>query len=109
MDYLQMESYLKAISDHNRMLILKYLMKDALCICEFTELLDMTQPAISQHMKKLKAAGLVAEQKQGRWTIWSLNTRHDQYPVLIHLLSLLPEPERTVETLEAQGKRVVCN
>ncbi|UJF27381.1 metalloregulator ArsR/SmtB family transcription factor [Planococcus sp. 107-1] len=108
MDYFQMESYLKAIGDSNRMRILKYLMKDSLCICEFTELMKMTQPAISQHMKKLKQAELVLEEKRGRWTIWSLNIRHAQYPILIHLLSLLPEPERTIETLKAEGKKVVC-
>ncbi|MGI2328836.1 ArsR/SmtB family transcription factor [Planococcus sp. YIM B11945] len=108
MEYLQLETYLKAISDHNRMLILKYLAKEALCICEFTELLEMTQPAISQHMRKLKQAELVLEEKRGRWTIWSLNKQHPQYPILLHLLSLLPDPERTIEMLEAEGKRVVC-
>ncbi|WP_379082649.1 ArsR/SmtB family transcription factor [Metaplanococcus flavidus] len=104
-----MESYLKAISDHNRMLILKYLSTESLCICEFTELLDMTQPAVSQHMRKLKTAGLVTEEKRGRWTIWSLDVRHALYPMLIHLLSLLPEPEVTVESLVAGGKKVVCD
>ena len=108
MNYTEMESYLKAISDHNRMLILKYLSKESLCICEFTELLDMTQPAVSQHMRKLKIAELVTEEKRGRWTIWSLNVRHPLYPMLIHLLSLLPEPEVTVESLMAEGKKVVC-
>ncbi|WP_422122167.1 ArsR/SmtB family transcription factor [Planococcus sp. X10-3] len=108
MDYLSMESYLKAISDHNRMLMLKYLSTESLCICEFTELLDMTQPAVSQHMRKLKTAGLVTEEKRGRWTIWSLDVRHTLYPMLIHLLSLLPEPEVTVESLVAEGKKVVC-
>lgn len=108
MDYTEMESYLKAISDHNRMLILKYLSTESLCICEFTELLDMTQPAVSQHMRKLKIAGLVTEEKRGRWTIWSLNVRHALYPMLIHLLSLLPEPEISVETLMTEGKKVVC-
>lgn len=108
MEYNQMEQYLKAVGDHNRMLILKYLMKEPLCICEFTELLDMTQPAISQHMRKLKQADLVKEEKRSRWVIWSLNTQHPQYPILLHLLSLLPEPERTVESLAVEGKRVVC-
>ncbi len=103
-----MELYLKAIGDSSRMRILKYLMKDSLCICEFTELMNMTQPAISQHMKKLKQAELVLEEKRSRWTIWSLNIRHAQYPILLHLLSLLPEPERTVQTLKAEGKKVSC-
>lgn len=108
MDYIRMESYLKAISDHNRMLMLKYLTKESLCICEFTELLDMTQPAISQHMRKLKQADVVIERKQGRWTVWSINMQHSLYPMLVHLLSLLPEPERALETLVAEGKKVIC-
>ena len=108
MEYDQLEIYLKAIGDQKRLLILKYLAKEALCICEFTGLLGMTQPAISQHMRKLKHAGLVWEEKRGRWTIWSLNTQHTQYPVLIHLLDLLPEPRRTIDSLIAEGRKVNC-
>ncbi|MGM0898839.1 MAG: ArsR/SmtB family transcription factor [Bacillota bacterium] len=109
MDYKQMEQSLKAVSDETRMLILKYLSKEALCICEFTELLNMTQPAISQHMRKLKQAGLICEEKRGRWTIWSLNKDHALINVLASLLEMLPEPERTVESLIAEGKKVNCN
>ncbi|MFC4711386.1 ArsR/SmtB family transcription factor [Planococcus dechangensis] len=109
MDYKQMEQSLKALSDETRMLILKYLSKEALCICEFTELLEMTQPAISQHMRKLKQAGLICEEKRGRWTIWSLNKDHALFSVLTALLDMLPEPERTVESLIAEGKKVNCS
>ncbi|QMT17916.1 winged helix-turn-helix transcriptional regulator [Planococcus maritimus] len=108
MDYQQMGQSLKAISDENRMLILKYLSKEALCICEFTELLDMSQPAISQHMRKLKQAQWICEEKRGRWTIWSLNKEHGLFDVLVTLLAMLPEPERTVESLIAEGKKVNC-
>jgi ArsR family transcriptional regulator len=108
MDYLKLEQYLKGIGDQNRLRILSYLMHQSLCVCELTELLQMTQPAISQHMKKLKEAGIVSEEKRGRWTIWSIQVRHPQYPVLIHLLSLLPKPERTVEDLIKEGKKVKC-
>lgn len=104
-----MEQSLKAVSDETRMLILKYLSKEALCICEFTELLNMTQPAISQHMRKLKQAGLICEEKRGRWTIWSLNKDHALIGVLTSLLEMLPEPERTVESLVIEGKKVNCN
>ena len=109
MDYKQMEQSLKALSDETRMLILKYLSKEALCICEFTELLDMSQPAISQHMRKLKQAGWICEEKRGRWTIWSLNEQQGLFGVLTTWLAMLPEPERTVETLIAEGKKVDCN
>ncbi|MDX1772084.1 MAG: metalloregulator ArsR/SmtB family transcription factor, partial [Planococcaceae bacterium] len=108
MDYLELEQYLKGVGDQNRLRILTHLMHQSLCVCELTELLHMTQPAISQHMKKLKEAGIVSEEKRGRWTIWSLQVRHPQYPVLIHLLSLLPSPERTVDDLIKEGKKVMC-
>lgn len=108
MDYIALEQYLKGIGDQNRLRILSYLMHQSLCVCELTELLQMTQPAISQHMRKLKDAGIVSEEKRGRWTIWSLQVRHPQYPVLIHLLSLLPAPTRTVEDLIKEGKKVMC-
>lgn len=109
MDYKQMEQSLKAVSDETRMLILKYLSKEALCICEFTELLEMTQPAISQHMRKLKQANLICEEKRGRWTIWSLNKDHTLFGMLTALLDMLPEPEHTVESLIAEGKKVNCS
>ena len=109
MDYIALEQYLKGIGDQNRLRILTYPVGRYQRVCELTELLEMTQPAISQHMRKLKDAGIVSEEKRGRWTIWSLNVRHPQYPVLIHLLSLLPAPGRTVEDLIKEGKKVMCD
>ncbi len=108
MDYIALEQYLKGIGDQNRLRILTYLSRESLCVCELTELLQMTQPAISQHMRKLKEAGIVVEEKRGRWTIWSLQVQHPQFHVLSHLLSLLPKPTRTVENLRNEGKKVMC-
>ena len=44
-----------------------------ICVCEFEEHFGMGQSKISYHVKKLKEAGLVREQKRGRWSFYSLN------------------------------------
>ena len=44
-----------------------------ICVCEFEEHFGMGQSKVSYHMKKLKEAGLVREQKRGRWSFYSLN------------------------------------
>lgn len=90
MDNVQLEKYLKAIGEGTRLTILKYIVSGPLCICDLTAALNMSQSAVSQHMRKLKDEHIVRDKKQGRWTYWSLNAEHPQYLILLHLLSLLP-------------------
>ena len=44
-----------------------------ICVCEFEEVFGMGQSKISYHMKKLKDAGLVREERRGKWSIYSLD------------------------------------
>lgn len=44
-----------------------------ICVCEFEAYFAMGQSKISYHMKKLKEAGLVHEEKRGRWSFYSLD------------------------------------
>ena len=44
-----------------------------ICVCEFEDRFGMGQSKVSYHVKKLKEAGLVREQKRGRWSFYSLN------------------------------------
>ena len=63
----------KALSEESRLRILSLLKQGELCVCDIAENLDMTQPNISFHLSMLKAAGLIGDRKQGRWTYYSLN------------------------------------
>lgn len=62
-----MEKQLKAVADANRLRILACLKKGEVCVCEFTDVLNISQPAVSQHLRKLKEAGIIAERKVGTW------------------------------------------
>ena len=44
---------------------------NGICVCEFEDYFGMGQSKVSYHMKKLKDAGLVREERRGRWRGWS--------------------------------------
>lgn len=44
-----------------------------ICVCEFEECFGMGQSKVSYHMRKLKEAGLVREERRGRWSFYSLD------------------------------------
>jgi ArsR family transcriptional regulator len=46
---------------------------EGICVCEFEEHFSMGQSKVSYHMKKLKAAGLVKEERRGKWGFYSLD------------------------------------
>jgi len=103
MEYKRMEIILKAISDETRLKIVSYLSQGSFCGCELVELLQMSQPAVSQHLKRLREAGLTIEEKKGRWVYYSLNTHHEMFPFIMHLVSLLPSSAVTEED------RMICD
>lgn len=44
-----------------------------ICVCEFERVFDMGQSKVSYHLRKLKEAGLVCEERRGRWSFYSLD------------------------------------
>jgi ArsR family transcriptional regulator len=44
-----------------------------ICVCELEECFEMGQSRVSYHMRKLKEAGLVREERRGRWSFYSLD------------------------------------
>jgi len=44
-----------------------------LCVCDMSNVLDMTIPAISQHLKKLKEGNLVYTERQAQTIYYALN------------------------------------
>lgn len=63
---------MKALSDPNRVKIVKLLQHRAMCVCELRELLEVSQPTVSKHLKILERAGLVNSKKDGLWVDYFL-------------------------------------
>ena len=47
--------------------------EEGICVCEFEDHFGMGQSKVSYHMKKLKDAGLVREERRGKWSFYSLD------------------------------------
>ena len=45
-----------------------------ICVCEFEGYFGMGQSKVSYHMARLKEAGLVREEKRGRWSFYTLDS-----------------------------------
>jgi ArsR family transcriptional regulator len=65
----------KALADPTRLRIVDALRKsapEALCQCELLPLFDMSQPALSKHLKVLVGAGVVGTERRGLWAYYFL-------------------------------------
>lgn len=58
---------MRALSDPNRVKVLKMLERRCLCVCEIREALGIAQSTVSKHLKVLEEAGLVSYKKEGPW------------------------------------------
>lgn len=63
----------KALADSTRLEIIRQLRDGEKCACKLLELFDISQPALSYHMKKLVGSGLVEMRREGTWMHYSLN------------------------------------
>ena len=61
------------MSDPNRLKLLACLKKGEVCACDFVDVLNISQPAVSQQLKKLKEAGIIVERPAGTWKHYRLN------------------------------------
>jgi ArsR family transcriptional regulator, arsenate/arsenite/antimonite-responsive transcriptional repressor len=99
----------KLLGDKTRLTMIKILDSHDACVCEFVEIFKTSQPAISQHVRKLKDAGLVRETRRGQWIIYSLNKESEYFPLVQDLLHHLPNQDFRLKELEEQGLRISCD
>jgi DNA-binding transcriptional ArsR family regulator len=62
----------RAIADPTRRAVLDLLASDELTVSELVERFHMSQPAISQHLRVLRQAGLVRGRREGRKRVYQI-------------------------------------
>ncbi|TCK21239.1 ArsR/SmtB family transcription factor [Pseudonocardia endophytica] len=67
---------LRALAAPVRIAIVLQLLEDARCVHDLVDALGVTQPLISQHLRVLKAAGVVEGERRGREVLYSLVDDH---------------------------------
>lgn len=101
MDINRMANTLRLLGSEPRLTILALLRERALCVCELVAALGISQPAVSQHLQKLKAYGLVRETRRGQWIYYSLDVTDK--PFVARILEELPSHREQIEKI-----RTVC-
>ena len=71
-----LSEFYKIFGDQTRLRILDVLLNKPLCVNEISELLDMTQSAISHQLKNLRASNLVKTEKIGKNVYYSISDEH---------------------------------
>ncbi|QQZ09638.1 ArsR/SmtB family transcription factor [Heyndrickxia vini] len=99
---------LKLLGDKTRLTMMALLMKRELCVCEFQEVFDMSQPSISQHLRKLKDFGLVKEARKGQWIYYALNKNNEFFPLIEYVTKLVPDQEEAIKQIDKSNPTLRC-
>ncbi|TGB02034.1 ArsR/SmtB family transcription factor [Halobacillus salinus] len=105
----QVAHTLKLLGDKTRLTILGLVKDGECCVCEFVEVLQMSQPSVSQHLRKLRDAGFVKERKSGQWVFYSLNAGHEAFDLIQEVLQQIPDQKEKLSALEKAGLRIQCD
>lgn len=66
----------KALGDETRVKILYLLAQQELCVCDLATILEISLPAVSHHLRLLKALRLVKYRREGKMVYYSLDDDH---------------------------------
>ena len=100
---------MKALSDPNRIKILKMLQNREMCVCELREALRVSQPTVSKHLKILQEADLVNSSKDGQWVNYFLTQGNDSPYAAILLANLKLWLESDPEIIDLKEKLPYIN
>lgn len=70
---MELDEIFKALSDDNRLSILKSLTNQELCACHILDELEISQPTVSHHLKTLCDVGLINCRVEGKWKHYQIN------------------------------------
>jgi ArsR family transcriptional regulator len=105
---------LKALSEPNRLRILKMLERRPLCVCEITEVLQLATSTVSKHLSILRTAGLIRSEQEGKWVNYHLNEIRTQEPLrsLLHQATNGLTSDETIladaEAVRTVDRHLIC-
>jgi ArsR family transcriptional regulator len=99
-DWRELKIMVKALADVARLTIVYHLAhQDEITVTTLSELLGLSQPLVSWHLRKLRRAGLVYTRRLGRQVYCSLDT--SRYHYCLQRLGALVDPAIEVQSLLA--------
>ena len=71
-DLRELRAFHKALADVNRLRIVRRLAESEASVTELIAHVGLSQPLVSHHLKRLRAAGLIQSRRVGRETVCAL-------------------------------------
>ncbi len=97
-NWRELKMMTRALSDVARLIIVYHLARqEAMTVTRLTELLQISQPLVSWHLRKLRRAGLVTTRRLGRQVYCSLNK--ERFAFCVQRLNSLIDPTTLIESL----------
>ena len=108
----ELDKIIKASADINRMRILNMLMSKKMCVCEMAFVLGISQPSVSRHLKKLKAASFIESENEGLWTNYYLCPKNAYAKNFLSSLSKWIDSDKTIvqdaEKIKSVNREKLC-
>ncbi|WP_227395386.1 ArsR/SmtB family transcription factor [Jeotgalibacillus aurantiacus] len=76
----------RLFGDRTRLIMAKKMAQDDWTVSDFVHLFGISQPLVSQHIKKLKDANLIKEQRQGKRILYRLDHTAQFYPLVLKII-----------------------
>jgi len=100
----------KALADETRLRIINILFQRTFCVCEIQEILEMSEPRVSRHLRILKDTGFVDCEKHGKWYHYALSHKNDNEVLFDYLkIEFKKEDIYKLDTEKSKLVNLSCN
>ena len=99
----------KALSDPNRIRILKMLEVRHMCVCEITSVLGLATSTVSKHLSILRDAGFIVDKKNGKWVEYEYRPINDNITNQIRIvLQDVTLDQKTLNQIQLADRNSLC-
>jgi ArsR family transcriptional regulator, lead/cadmium/zinc/bismuth-responsive transcriptional repressor len=88
-EYNQLSRIVSLISNEVRLKLIWLINEEQFCVCDFADILQMSVPAISQHLRKLKDIGIVETTRDKQTIYYSITSQNQN--IVNHILDLVSD------------------
>ena len=74
--YVDLAETFRALADSTRAKIVHVLVDDSLCVCDLAQVVGVSEPAVSQHLRLLRSLRIVRGRRDGKMVYYSLEDEH---------------------------------
>ncbi len=89
LEFNQLSNIVGLIGNGVRLKLVWLINQEQFCVCDFADILQMSVPAISQHLRKLKDIGIVETTRQKQTIFYSITSTKQN--IINHILDLVPK------------------